>query len=161
MKLKLPPSIATPQDLNELIQSVRSYGSWLAHQSVVKQVHAKKGTEPPALNEAVKTLISSWHNKNQPTRKSIDSLLAELEDYKQQATVITITLAGPAPKSLKTQLTTWCRKNLQAEILVNFSFDTTILGGMVVRFGSHIHDWSFRRQILDNQANFTEVLRRV
>ena len=47
------------------------------------------------------------------------------------------------------------------DVLVNFQFNATILGGMVVRYGSHVYDWSFRRQILAKRDTFPEVLRRV
>jgi F0F1-type ATP synthase delta subunit len=74
---------------------------------------------------------------------------------------MTITLAAPATTGIKKQLTAWCRDNVAPDVLVRFEFNQTLLGGMVVRFGSHIYDWSLRRQILDGRTKFPEVLRNV
>jgi F0F1-type ATP synthase delta subunit len=46
-------------------------------------------------------------------------------------------------------------------MLVDFKFNSTMLGGMVVQYGSHIYDWSFRQRILDARDKFPEVLRSV
>ena len=91
----------------------------------------------------------------------LDELIATLEVYRKTATTVTITLAAPATSEIKKTLVNWCRHNISADILVSFQFNATILGGMVVRHGSRVFDWSFKRQILAARANFPEVLRRV
>jgi F0F1-type ATP synthase delta subunit len=88
-------------------------------------------------------------------------LLEDLEDYLETAPHISITLAAPASKKLKQALMDWCRTNINADILVDFSFNSSLLGGLVVRYGSHIYDWSFKRQLMANLSKFPEVLRRV
>jgi F0F1-type ATP synthase delta subunit len=44
---------------------------------------------------------------------------------------------------------------------VNFNYNRSLLGGMVVRAGSRVFDWSFRRQIIGAEEKFTEVFHRV
>lgn len=160
MKLKLPADIVSSQDLNELILEIKQYSSWHSHNSVKKQAGAKS-SQLPDLSKVAGDIIDSFHGKKEPSVKSLDKLIEALEDYKDTAQTITVTLAAPPHPKLKSQLTDWCRKHLREEVLVDFSFDSTLLGGMVVRSGSHIYDWSFRRQILLNRYQFTEVLRRV
>ena len=74
---------------------------------------------------------------------------------------MSITLAAPAGAGLKRTLAEWCRQNIDENLLVHFDFNATLLGGMVVNYGSRIFDWSFRRRILEDRAKFPEVLRRV
>jgi F0F1-type ATP synthase delta subunit len=84
-----------------------------------------------------------------------------LEDFSDSAPRVTVTLAAPAPNSLKQTIALWFRENIAPNTLVNFKFNSTILGGMVVVYGSRIYDWSFRRQILVSREKFPEVLRNV
>ena len=70
-------------------------------------------------------------------------------------------MAGPAPAQLKQKIVEWCRKNIDGDILVDFRFNATLLGGMVVKWGSHVYDWSFKRQLMAARAKFPEVLRNV
>jgi F0F1-type ATP synthase delta subunit len=70
-------------------------------------------------------------------------------------------LAAPPSNGIKKTLVAWCRKNIATDILVNFDFNSTLLGGMVVRYGSHVFDWSFRRKILEEHSKFPGVLRNV
>ena len=160
MKLELPSHIASYQDLNQLLLQVQQYRKWQAQNAVKQQVNASSSQAPYIPKESM-AIINQWHSGKQPTAKTIDQLIDAIEDLKESAPKIAITLAAPPGPKLKTQLANWCRDNLDPNVLIDFSFDSNILGGMVVRWGSHIYDWSFRRQILNNKQRFTEVLRHV
>lgn len=162
MKLKLHESVASPQDLQALIHELRDYSRWFGMGTIRKQVHARHAApDQPELTPATKAVLHDWMLKNPMSRKSIDELIHQLEDYITHARVMTIVLAAPPSGGIKKQLTLWCRENVSPNILVRFEFNQSLLGGMVVRFGSHIHDWSFRRQILENSAKIPEVLKNV
>lgn len=160
MKLQLPSSVSSPQDVASLVQEVHSYSKWLLQTSIKKRVGSNNADQPPELTPAATELIRNW-SAQQPDTKSLDSLVATLEEFKKTAPSLTITLAAPAPGDLKQKLVAWFRQNVSPDVLVTFKFNATLLGGMVVHYGSHIFDWSFRRQILANRAKFPEVLRRV
>lgn len=157
MKLKLPDNVSSSQDVMDLVIEARDYARWINHDSIKKRVNPKSKTEPPTLSPITNELI----NMNSIDQSNLDELIDSLESYADKAPSITITLAAAPTGDIKTSLTGWCRKNLASNILVNFRFNSTLLGGMVVRYGSHIFDWSFRRQILESGKNFPEVLRRV
>lgn len=154
---KLDESISSLQDLKSLILEVRDYARWYEHSAIKKQVGAKsrKKTPAPVLTPPAQTLISKWSGKD------FDPLIATLEDYAANAPQFTIVLAAPASGSLKKTIVKWCRANLEPNLLINFQFNSTILGGMVVRFGSHVYDWSFKQQLMANAQKFPEILRRV
>lgn len=161
MKLQLESSISSPQDLKSVILEIREYARWYSHNSIKKQVRAGHAADQPELSSAANALVHSWAAKNPLSTRSLDGLIAALQEYQETAQQMTITLAAPPTSGLKKTLVAWCRENIAPDVLVNFQFNATILGGMVVRYGSHIFDWSFRRQILDARTNFPEVLRRV
>lgn len=161
MKLKLDGTIASPQDLRELRNELHAYGSWLEHNDIKRQTGAGSKTTAPELSPAAKNCLKTYVPSSGKATAALDELVEELDKLSVSAEHITITLAAPVPGSLKQTLVNWCRDNLAADILVSFQFNANLLGGMVVRSGSHIFDWSFRRQILDNRGKFPEVLRNV
>lgn len=161
MNINLPDTISSPQDLNALVLEVHDYARWFSHASVKKRVAGGAATEPPALTPAAVAVLHDWHTKDQVSTESLDKLAAFLQTAAEKAPIVHITLAAPPVAGLKKDLTQWCRQNLNKGVLVTFDFNATLLGGMIVRTGSRIFDWSFRRQILENRTKFPEVLRHV
>lgn len=161
MNLRLPDSISSLQDLTSLQLEMREYARWFAHDAMKKRVNVKHASESPTLSPAANDMLRSWSNKKSLTQQSLDELIKTLDTYKRSASTLTITLAAPPTSDIKKTLVAWCRENIAPDILVSFQFNSTLLGGMVVRYGSRVFDWSFRRQILAARNNFPEVLRRV
>ena len=158
--MKLPDSVASPQDVDDIILDVRTYAKWFSHNEVKKKAGSKASPEPD-ITPAASAVIKTWHGRKNVTVKRLDKLLDDLEQFKTNAPIINITLAAPPSGDVQTQLIAWCRKNIAEDVLVTFRFNRTLLGGLVVRLGSHIYDWSFRRALLDQRDHFPEVLRRV
>jgi hypothetical protein len=161
MKPKLHDSLSSRQDLKSAILEIRKYAHFFTQSSIKKQVVGNAAVEQPPISAAAADLIKQWQADKPISQKSLDELVAALENFAASAPNITITLAAPAPGQLKKELVAWCRQNITPDVLVDFSFNSTILGGMVVRYGSHIFDWSFKRQILAARDKFPEVLRHV
>jgi hypothetical protein len=163
MKLRLEESVSSPQDLKAVILEIRDYARWFSHNSVKRRLNlkAKRMSDEPVVSSAAAALLREWNTKTPLSQKSLDQLLATLKDFEDTAPQLTITLAAPPAGGLKKTLVAWCRENIAPNVLVNFQFNSTLLGGMVVRSGSRVFDWSFRRQILEARQNFPEVLRRV
>lgn len=160
--LILPASLSSPQDLAAVVLEIRAYARWYLHVAIKKRVGARKASAAdaaPTLSPAAAELIGTLGNASQVTSKTLDGLIRTLEDYKKSAPTITITMAAPPTNGLKQTLVAWCRQSISPDALVSFSFNSTLLGGMVVRYGSHVYDWSFRRQILDGRGKFPEILR--
>jgi hypothetical protein len=159
MKIKLDGSVSSPQNLKTLVLEMRDYAHWFSQNEVRKRINAKHSTDKPELSPAANALIHDWEQKGSSDRKSLDELIAALEDMEDAAPKVTITLAAPPAAGLKKMLVNWLREEVAPDVLVTFDFNSTLLGGMVLRCGSRIFDWSFRRQILDSRGQFPEVLR--
>jgi len=161
MKLSLPDSVFSTQDLASLLVEVHLYARWFSHHDIMKRVSAKHATEPPVISPAATELIRDLANHKELSQQSLDELIVDLEKFRKTAPTMTITLAAPPSSDIKKNIVSWCRKNVASNVLITFQFNATILGGMVLRYGSRIFDWSFRRQILASREHFPEVLRNV
>jgi hypothetical protein len=161
VSLNLQNHIYTQQDLKAAIIEVKKYNSWFNQASIKMRVTKNNNYELPEISPVATIIINEWLEGNPPSQKNLEALVVALEDYEATAPRVTITLAAPPPNSLKQTITTWFRKNVDENLLVNFKFNATILGGMVVSYGSHVYDWSFRRQILASREKFPEVLKNV
>lgn len=161
MKLKLPSLVASPQDLNELLSQAQDYATFLSHQSNIKRIGARRKVEPPVLSPSLKELLAAHDLLADANASDLQALIESLQGFKHSAEQITITLAAPVTGEVKRNLVDWCRNNISPNILVAFQFNSTILGGLVVRYGSHIFDWSFRRQLFSNRQKIAETLHRV
>lgn len=144
-----------------LILDIKRYAEWFRHESIKKKVKVESSKDALQLSPIAVEVIRDWGKEAALSTARLDELIASLETYQKQAPNMTITLAAPASRGLKSSLVAWCRKNIAPTILVTFDFNATILGGMVVRSGSHVYDWSMRRAILDNRSKLPEVLHRV
>lgn len=161
MKVQLPSSVSSLQDLSTLTLEIREYAKWFAHNAIKERVHAKNATPPPMLSAGAQELVRTIGSKKLLSGQDLEQLIVALEDAKKTASSITVTLAAPATPDVKQKLVEACRKNIADNALVTFKFNSGLCGGMVIHYGSHVFDWSFRRQILANRTKFSEVLRSV
>lgn len=161
MKLKLNEEIISPEDLKQVIAEIRDYSRWLTKNSIKLRVIKKKASDEPELSDAAADLIKQWKEGKELNPKMLDKLIEELQGYLAKMKTIRVTFAALPTNKTKQQFTKWFRDNLSNEVLIDFRFNSTLLGGMVVNCGSHIYDWSFRRQLLENKDKFSEVVHRV
>lgn len=157
----LPSDICSPQDLTALILEIREYAKWYEHESIKRRTGSSLQSTPPVLTLTAATYLRSLNQEGAVTPDKLEKTIEALESYKASAPSITFTLAAPATEQVKKQLTSWVRSNLSPETLVSFEHNRTLLGGIVVRYGSHVHDWSVRRELVNTSVNFSEVLANV
>lgn len=158
---KLPDTISSPSDMTALIMEIRTYRQWYGQYANASRVDTTYHAPQPELSPVASEVIRDWATIEPLTAGRIDTLITELEHTSTTAPVITITLATAATTEVKRALVTWCRTNIAADVLIAFRFNATILGGMVVRCGSRVYDWSFRTGLMNGRGRFPEVLARV
>jgi len=162
MKLSLPSSVASRQDFKTVISDVRKFGSWAGQRAIKIKVSGESTvSSQPVISQAAADLINQWRTDKETNQKNLDGLIKALENLAGASPHVTITLAAPAPAKLKQEIVAWFRKNVGPNMLVDFKFNATMLGGMVVHYGSHVFDWSFKRQIMGARAKFPEILKNV
>lgn len=161
MTLVLPASISSTQDVTALGLEVQSYAKWYLQYANAAKLKVAYKEPQPDITPVAAELIREWGKQNPLSADSLDQLIKELAHKSKSAPTMTITLAAPATSDVKATLVGWARENINPDVLITFRFNSTILGGMVVRVGSHIFDWSFRRAILNERHKFREIISRV
>ena len=161
MKPNLPPSISSRQDVKAVIMELKRYIRWVSQSEIKQSVTQQASAQQPAVSPTTMDVVNGSHAGKPLTKDSLESLIKSLDAFVAKAPFVTVTLAAPAPNSLRQAIVSWFRQNVRPNLLVDFSFNSTMLGGMVVRYGSHVFDGSFKRQILADRAKFPEILRNV
>ncbi len=159
--LLLPEDIVSPQDLAALLFEIRQYNAWYQSEVIKNRVELSSQVIPPKISKTAVNILGNAAKDGRLSPEALDELIRGLEYVKKSSPTITITLADLPTNALRTTLAKWCRTNIAPTILVQFTSNRRILGGMVVRYGSRIYDWSFRTKLLANKAAIPEVLRRV
>ena len=159
--LTLPPDIVSPQDLAALLFEIRQYNAWYQSEVIKSRVELSSQAIPPKISKTAVGILGSVAKDGRLSPEALEALIQGLEHLKRTSPTITITLADLPTNALRSTLAEWCRTNIAPTILVQFTSNRRILGGMVVRYGSRIYDWSFRTKLLANKAAIPEVLRRV
>lgn len=161
MKYRLPNSIASSQDLTALILEIKDYAKWFEHESIKLHVNVKHVSKSPELSPSATELIHELSQKKSMNQANLDEMIDMLKEYSLKSPTVTVTLASIPTNNIKKIIVNWFRDNISPNALIDFRFNATILGGIVVHVGSKILDMSFRRQILANKSIIPEVLRRV
>ncbi|MEO5691347.1 MAG: F0F1 ATP synthase subunit delta [Candidatus Saccharimonadales bacterium] len=159
--IQLPASVVTPQDVARLELELTGFIDWFQHNAIKQHMHVSKGTAMPGLSSEAVELIRAVSVNGSLNQSNIESLQQAIMRIRQHAPTMSITLSAPAGAQLRQQLVAWCRSEIRPDVLVDFRFNATILGGMVVRYGSHVFDWSWRRAVLNNRSSFAKELRSV
>lgn len=161
MKLDLPSNVSSKEDLKSALMEIQRYAHWFGQTQIKQAVSQQAYAAQPGLSAVTADLMDQWHAKQALSQRSLDELAQAIQDLITKSPSVAVTLAAPAPAPLREAIVNWFRQNVNPDMLIDFSFNATMLGGMAVRYGSHVYDWSFKRQILANRAKFPEVLRRV
>jgi hypothetical protein len=161
MTFQLPDTISSPQDVTALTLEVQQYAKWYSQYNNASKRKVSYAEPQPEISPTASELIRAWGKQSPLTQSSLDDLIKELTKRVKNAPIMTITLAAPATSEVKKSLVAWARSNVNPDVLITFRFNSTLLGGMVVRVGSHVFDWSFRRVVMSERHRFREIMSRV
>ncbi len=158
MAFNLPSDITTPQVFEAVQFELERLRDWLSNSAVKCKVGAKPVHEPSCSPET-KQLLDSWLGDKAPSVTQLTALIEELRKLKP--VTVHIVLAALPGDDLKQTLVDWFRTNCRPDVLVGFSADRTIGGGIIVRTPNRIFDYSFRERLAQGRANIPELVRNV
>jgi hypothetical protein len=150
----LPVDMQSPDQVSGVLVELNQYISGLRDAAARVKVGGK--ADKPELPGHLETLLKST-GVNTEDMPALEALAAHLETIIKDAPVMHITLAAPATRTLKRQLTVWFRTQVHPVSLLTFAARGDIGGGLVIRAGSHIYDYSFRAAILENKTRLMEI----
>ncbi len=157
MALNLPVTVASRQDVSRLRTEVERYQAWARQYQNASKRDLHYQHEQPALSDAASIIIRQWLEAKQ----SLDELVLALYTLSKTAPNITLTLAGPAPSSVQAQLVAWARKNLDPQMLIEFRWNSRILGGLIARTDTGVYDWSHRSVLMASRDKLVQRLMHV
>lgn len=162
MSFRLSEDIISTEDLRDVSEEIKRFKQWFSHNQIkLKVTQHHKAANRPELSDAAEDLLNQARDNKELTIAKIESLLDYIDDCLRKSPTVRITLAAIPSSAVKHQIVAWLRANISSSILTDFRFNTSLLGGMVVISGSHIYDWSVRRQLLDSKDKLSGVLSRV
>ena len=161
MKLNLSEEIISPEDLRSVIDELKDYQDYVRHDQIKAHLSEHASSTSPELSRAAAALISQAMEHHPLNHEEMNHLIAELEKIFAESPKLRIVLAALPNHGIKKQITEWVRHNVDALVLIDFSYNQSLLGGMVVTAGSHIYDWSLRRSILIAQPKLNEMIAHV
>lgn len=149
--MTLPAEIYSPEQISELSMELKSYIDARATRNV--QQRAGADIPPPAMSPDLRMLYErALDNMETP-----ETLLSQLESLMKKAPVVHLIFAAQPGAELKKQLTLWFRTEIHPEMLITYTVRRDVGGGVMMRAGSSIYDFTFRRKILDNKHRLTEL----
>ena len=145
--MTLPTDVYSPDQVSTLTMELRSF--------MDARADASRRSHHDEQNVAKSELLESLFESS--PRQDAHQLLEELEALLKSAPVVHIITAVLPAHGLKQQLTTWFRQEVHEHTLLTFAERRDIGGGIVVRAGSQLYDFSFKHKILDNKHRITEI----
>lgn len=151
--MTLPADVHSPDQVSELIMELRSYIDGLRDAALRNRAQASgKPSDAPGVSAMLKKVFENAIDTMTP-----EEMLHELEELLLRAPVAHLMLAATPAEQLTRQLVVWFRIEIHPQLLLTLSTRRDIGGGGVLRVGSSIYDFSFRRRILDNKKRLTEL----
>ncbi len=158
MGFNLPSEVNTPQLLQAVEFEVDRLRAWLSDSAVKQKVGVKLAPEPSRSPET-QAIIDAWLGGKAATADQLAALNDQLKGLKP--VTVYLTLAALPAEGLKLQLVDWFRTNCRDDILINFTADRTIGGGIVIRTPNRIFDYSFRQRLIEGRKKLPELIRHV
>lgn len=163
MEFRLPEDIYSPEHIDAVLVKLSQYAGIMRqkehHQKLKVDGVGAAGEDELAGN--LEKLLDAAGLGQDPSSSDLENLEKALESFRRDAQVVHITLVAMPGPGLKKQLAEWMRKNLYHSLLVSFSFNREIVGGMVLRTNSHIYDYSWRASLLARREVLPGILRRL
>ena len=162
MAFKLPDSIYSVEQLEAIIFELREYVDWSRSASIKSKLKSDSPALPaPAWSAEMQAVVASFGAGKALSTGDVEELIKALMTFKKKAPLVHLTLAGMPGPAQRAQIMAWFRDNVNPHVLLTFAANRTILGGMVVRAGSHIYDLSWRREFLAKREKLVEVVSNV
>lgn len=157
---RLPASIQTPDQLQYCTDEVRGFVKELV-QAGRRKAAGGKLANLPALSGPSLDLLAIIPAKQRSDVVLLEQVADQMVGMLQSSPTVHISIAGPPPPSLKTDITEWFRANTHPNTLIAFHVNPDLAGGMAVRTINQVHDFSFRTSLLAHSNKIVEVLERV
>ncbi len=113
-----------------------------------------------AVSPGLTEVLSMKSSQTLPALFELEKALSWLEQLKTSAPEIRLTLPGLPTAQLRNDIVVWFRNEIHAFALLAFEYNRALAGGFALRTGSKLHDFSFRKALLNDSEAMVKVMKR-
>lgn len=162
-RLRLPDSISTSEQLISFIESLSDYQSYIRRLNIAAKAKVDSAKSPvleaPAMPAELLEFLKAQFGDEPVTIDRLEEIKGFFRDIKEKSPSVHIMMAFLPTASEKAQLTHWFRENIAADILLSFSQNSGMIGGMLIRTRTRIFDFSMRTTLMANRHYLAELLK--
>lgn len=158
MASKLPASLYAPEQIEAVLFQLDDYLGVRRREDTKRRANVVSKGPAADLNwtSELEGVIGTAEQAAQLSLADLETKVKEITSWRDFP-VVSLTLPVRPPAKLKTQLVEWFRREISAQVLIKFSVNSGIIGGIIVRTPQRIHDFSFRRRLEDNQSKIPQM----
>jgi len=160
VKLTLPDNISSPDQLLDFVDNLTAYQSYIRRLNVANKVkvgHPAK-IEAPAMPVELISFLDTQFGDEGATIERLEKIKDFFLELRKDSPTVHIMMAFLPTTSERIMMTHWFRENIAPNILLNFSQNSDVIGGLIVRTKTKIFDLSFRTILLSNQKKLMELI---
>lgn len=154
-----PTEVVTVVQVQQALEEMARLRGWLKQSERSVKVGAITNAPRPVVGAHTQAIAGELDLKK-ANLADLEELTDAVERNLQQSIEIHITLPDLPQADIKSNFANWFRNNISPKILLNFSADSGLAGGMVVRTRNHIYNFSLSRQLWQQRALIPEIVRR-
>lgn len=153
-----PPAVITTEQVKYVLGEYAALKEWLkAYERSVKAGAITKSPRPALSAEALMFL-----GKKDPQSlkgPELEALISKVETALHASPQVHISLPALPQADIREDLVSWFRNNISPKVLLSFSADSTLGGGMAVRTRNHLYNFSLRRLLWEQRSLIPGLLR--
>ena len=156
VKLMLPNSVATKNELARLVQELERIDAALIEVTARKRVGAAVGEGPRYSDQMIDFL--NVNNITLDDSRVRSGLLVWLRKLKNTAPIVHLTFASQADTESLQHLVDWVRQSIHVQAVLTVGLQPDLIGGVYVRTKNRVHDFSMRARLQNARHLITEEL---
>lgn len=143
------------------VEKLAKYQSYVRRLNVAAKVEVEEpaGLEPPAMPAELLAFLKAQFGSDTVTIERLEEIKKFFQEITKRSPSVHIMLAFLPTAGERAQITRWFRDNIAADILLSFSQNSNLIGGMLIRGRTRIFDLSLRTVLLANKNRVGELLK--
>lgn len=158
--LKLPDTISSPDQIMAFIEDLADYQAYIRKLNVAAKVKvdSPSGLESPSMPIELVEFLKSQFGNEEVAIARLEEIKTFFKEVKASCPSIHIMMAYLPTVSERAEIVHWFRNNIAENILINFTQNSDVIGGLLIRTRTKIFDMSFRTVLLANKARLAELI---
>lgn len=157
---KLPDTITSADQIMAFVENLSDYQSYIRKLNVAARVKVDKpaNLESPSMPIELVNFLKAQFGDEEVTITRLEEIKTFFKDVKANSPSVHIMMAFAPTMSERAEMAHWFRANIDPNILLSFTQNSDVIGGLLVRTRTKIFDMSFRTVLLAGRARLAELI---